>query len=323
MKTKSLFSHSDLIRGLEERGVHQLNGISYVIRAVIRERHALWEGLVILMLTAIPAAIVSTSNYLNLFVNASAEVLTRSSKSHLQLTSTYLVAKASEGNKSVELNLICNSSFSEGLLLSRDLREDLHVNVGDEILISTPSSRKGLRVSGFVLGTHYTAYAPVSVCNNLGGGTNLRESSLLKMRLNIINGLKEELNALLNCWIAIASLVLFSASIAIFASMVKKLGHAIKIIREQGCSFSTLLLGMVIGSILIAIASTFTGMGLGLILAQLTFKLGSSLGILAPLNPFMLWSDMVLFVCMNALIVSVASAGALIGMNRTIKGESF
>jgi hypothetical protein len=189
--------------------------------------------------------------------------------------------------------------------------------------ISTPSSSKELRISGFVSGTHYTAYAPMSICNQLGEGIRLKGSSLLEKRLKVINGLKEELNVLLNYWIAIAFLVLLSTSVAIFASMIKKLGHTMKLIKEQGCSFSTLLLGVIIGSTLIAVASTFTGMGLGLILAQLTFKLGSSLGILAPLKPFMLWSDMALFVCINTLIVSAASAVASIRMNRALGGESF
>lgn len=316
-----------------------MRGIEYVIKAVMRKRLLAWQLLLIVFLMAIPASIGSTVNYISLYVETSVKALEPEVPKQTSGSVLYTIVNLTKGASRKEATLMCPENLSEvsgilkpepkleslskdEVLISLDLAKELDLSPGEEISLVSGEITFS-KVVGYVKEASLTLVGEPGLCELFRGVK--QQNSVLNVaarRSFIIREMMEELRNTLDTWLILSSLLLFTASSILMVALIKDFQRELQALHDLGVSRGKIALSLTASSLIVALLGTPLGVFAGAVIAQTVFKVGSVLGLLMGLNPFLRIEDILVALALNSLALTSSSllAYALQGRSSKIGG---
>lgn len=311
-----------------------MKGLKYVVKAMLRKRFLAWQVLVIVALTAVPASISSTINYVGLYVEASIKIISEAgnlSLTHSTSSGTevlYAVVNVSQDSLRGEAVLVCPGNLTEymrivglghgdaiipqdGVLISEDLANELDIGSGDEVTLACGGGSVPVTVMGYVQGVKLMLTGNPGLCRIFPDVARQNYSALLAgvmpRRILVIEEVLSEIRNILGLWLALSSLVLFSLAGVLTAVLLNEFRPELRILHDLGAGKHTVTYGLIISSLVAAAAGTLLGASAGVVSAQALFKVGSLLGLLIELKPFLWVRDVLTILAINSAVVTCGS----------------
>ena len=317
-----------------------MGGTAYVVKALIRKRILLWVLIAVALLTAVPAAINSTLNYVSLYVEATTKVVLNGSvtNSLTQAESVvvkYLIINLSKDGLTQEATLACPKNLSEYInylmsasvrpevsakesgnyvLITQDLSEELGLKADDSVNLSLGGGKELLNVGvgGIINKGSLIAVGSKDLCSEAlsssgNGVVEARTHPILFRRVLTINSVLAEGLTLLNIWVYLSTLVLFALSATLTAALINEFRFEGGVLHSLGMGRKHLVIGLVTASLIISLCGAGLGASAGLVIAQATFKAGYLLNFLAGLKPYLRYGDFINYLVINTASVVIAS----------------